>query len=415
VNLLIEENHDLPLVDVDALVAVGHAHDPPGKEGLARHSFELLRRGAGGKSRAEIDAALDDLGAEVSTSHYADGIAYSVRCLARNVEPALALLRDVLFRPALAEDEHQRLVREGLASLDDMRDDDATLASRYFDRYALAGHPYGRTGLGTQASLESLTRDDAAAWVERNVHAASMVLGFAGDLTAARAEALAAATLAAAPAARVLPAALPAVAPAERRTILVDKPERAQANVVIGHAAPPPSHADAIALSVASTAFGGTFTSRLVSEVRVKRGWSYSVGCRVLRARAGHTFRIRVVPSADRVVDTLALVLDLYAAFAAAGPSDEEVEFAKSYLCGGHAFDVATASDRLERRVEGALWGLPADHHATIVGRLAAVTPDEVRAATTRWLRPDASVTTIVASADAIELADAEVVPYDSY
>ncbi len=412
---LIEENHDLPLVDVEALVAVGHAYDPPGKEGLARHAFELLRRGAGGRSRAEIDAAFDALGAEVGATHYADGVAYSVRCLARNVEPTLALLGDVLFRPALAEEEHHRLLREGLAALDDMRDDDATLAARYFDRYALAGHPYGRTGLGTRASLESLTRDDAAAWVERNVHAASVLLGFAGDLPAARAEALAATTLAAAAGAGALPPPLAPVASGDRRTVLVDKPERAQANVVIGHAAPPPSHPDALALSVASTAFGGTFTSRLVSEVRVKRGWSYSVGCRVHRARAGHTFRIRVVPSADRAADTLALVLDLYASFADAGPSDEEVAFARSYLAGGYAFDVATASDRLERRLEAALWGLPADHHLTHVRRLSAVTPDEVRAAARRWLRPDAVVTTVVASADAIELAGAEVVPYDSY
>jgi zinc protease len=415
VSRIFEESHDLPLVDVEALIRAGHVDDPPGKEGLARHAVELLRRGAGGRSRADVDAAFDALGAEVSASHYADGIAYSVRCLARNIEPTLALLADVLFRPALTDDEHARLVREGLAAIDDMRDDDATLATRYFERYALAGHPYGRTGLGTHDSLEALTRGDAAAWVARNVHAASLVVGFAGDIDGDRAEDLAAALVAASPTARPLPPAPPAPAPGERRVILVDKPDRAQATVVIGHAAPPPAHPDAIALAVACTAFGGTFTSRLVSEVRVKRGWSYSVGCRVTRARAGHTFRIRLVPSVERAIDALALVGDLYAAFAATGPTDEEVEFARSYLVGSHAFDVATAADRLERRIEAALWDLPPDHHLTVVGRVARVTPDEVRAAARRWLRPEASVTTVVASADSIELAGAEVVPYDSY
>src|SRR5262249_43074166 len=158
----------------------------------------------------------------------------------------------------------------------------------------------------------------------------------AGDVPADRAEALAAGILAAAPPARALPAVPAAPRPGERRVVIVDKPDRAQAQVVIGHAGPAPSHPDAPSLSVAITALGGRFTARLVSEVRVKRGWSCSVGCRVQRARAGHTFRIRLVPSVERAVDALALVGDLYAAFAADGPTDEEVEFAKSYLAGGH-------------------------------------------------------------------------------
>ena len=66
--VLVEESHDLPLVDIAVVTAYGSAHDPPGKEGLARHTLELMRRGAAGKTRAEIDDAFDGLGAEVGPS-----------------------------------------------------------------------------------------------------------------------------------------------------------------------------------------------------------------------------------------------------------------------------------------------------------------------------------------------------------
>ena len=413
--VLVEESHDLPLVDIAVVTAYGSAHDPPGKEGLARHTLELMRRGAAAKTRAEIDDAFDGLGAEVGPIYHPDGVGMALRCLSRNVEPVLALLSDVLFRPTLSSDEHARLQREGLAAIDEMREDDVSVAYRFFDRYALWGHPYGRTGLGTPASVEALTRADAAAWAERGLHRDTLLWGFAGDVDTAHAEAALSAALAAAPARGPLPEPLPPVERSARRTLLIDKPDRAQAHVIIGHAAPPPSHPDELALFLGATAFGGTFTSRLVAEVRVKRGWSYSVGCRISRARNGHTFRLRVVPAADRAADTLALVLDLLQAFAAEGPDDDEIDHARSYLAKSHAFEVATASDRLDRRLEQVLWALPPDHHQTFVSRLAAVTPDEVRAAVKRWVRPDAATVVVLASSDAIHLPGAEVLPYDSY
>src|SRR5262249_32951535 len=151
--ILVEEHHDLPLVEVQVVVATGPGADPYGKEGLARHSVELLRRGAGARNRAELDAAFDALGAPLEPLPGYDSAGFRLTCLPRTLGPALALLADVLARPRLDADEHERLRRETLAALDDELDDDATLCVRFHARLALPGHPYGRHPLGSRAAL----------------------------------------------------------------------------------------------------------------------------------------------------------------------------------------------------------------------------------------------------------------------
>src|SRR5262249_8286196 len=170
---------------------------------------------------------------------------------------------------------------------------------------------YGRHPLGSRASLAGLTLDDVRAWIDRNVVRANLIVGFAGDVEPARAAALAETAFVAVPdrPAPPPPAFPPLALAPGRRTYVVDKPERAQTQLVVGHAAPPPSHPDFIALHVAATAFGGSFTSRLMQEVRVKRGWSYGSSFAAVRARGGHSFRLRVAPAAEQTPDTPALVL----------------------------------------------------------------------------------------------------------
>jgi zinc protease len=421
---LIEAKHDLPLVEVEAALAVGPLEDPQGKEGLTRTACELLRRGAGGRSRAALDDAFDALGASLDVGVQYDYAGFTLKCLARNLDAALALLGDVLARPHLDAEEHEKLRRENLAVLDEVRDDDATLATRYFDRAAIAGHPYGRTAIGTEASLESISRDDVAAWAARNVRREKLLVGFGGDVTAERAHALAARLRDALPTGGAAPATFspPPRPSGGRRTILVDKPERQQSQILIGHAAPPASHADFLALHVASTVFGGMFTARLMTEVRVKRGWSYGASFRILKTRVGHTFKLRVFPAAEQTRDTLALVLDMWDEITAKGVTAEEVTFAKAYLEGSWAFEIATPADRVERRIETAVMDLPEDWVDRYADRLRAITPDDVNRAIRAWWDPADATIALTCTAETmapklagLPLGAIEVVAYDSY
>jgi zinc protease len=423
--ILIEESHAIPICHVVVMVRSGASVDPEGHEGLVRHAAELMRRGAGGRSRTELDATLDELGASIDVVVGADSAGFMASGLSRHLPRLVELLVDVLARPRFDEDEHERLRRESLATLDDVRDDDSSLCGRYWDRSAYGGHPYGRTTLGTQASLAALTLDDARAWWKTRLLASHVLIGFAGDVTRARAEALAEQIVGAlpgglAPDEPARPLTVPALP--GRRTILVDKPERTQSQILVGHTAPPRAHADWLALSVGAAVFGGTFTSRLMSEVRVKRGWSYGASCRLGRGRHGAAFRMRVFPSNELTASTLTLVLELFEQIVAEGVTAAEVEFALGYLSGSWPFELVTPSDRLGKQLDTILLGLEPGTYARHLKLLAAISADQVNEAIRRWWKPADAVIALTATADdmlprlqGLPLGELQVVAYDSY
>ena len=102
------------------------------------------------------------------------------------------------------------------------------------------------------------------------------------------------------------------------------------------------------------------FSSRLMQEIRVKRGWSYGAGCALRRSRLPHWFEIWMAAGIDVAGPAVALTLELYADYAANGPTDDEVDFARSYLIGAMPFHVATARQRMQLAVRDAVFDLPA-------------------------------------------------------
>jgi len=423
--VFVEGQSDTPLVWFDVAIRGGAAADPVGLEGLHRHAALLARRGAGTRARAELDSALDGLGAALDVAAGRDSVSLSGLTLERNLDAVIDLAAEVLAAPRFDEAEHARLLRETPQLLDEVRDDDAALATRWFDWSCHPGHPYGRTTLGTEASIAKITRGDAAALWRREVVAPNLVIGLAGDIDDARAERLVARLVerlptTAAPALPTLPASVPAGG--ERRLVLVDKPDRTQAQLRLGHLACRFGDPDTLPLVVAEAAFGGMFSSRLMQEIRVKRGWSYGAGCAVRRSRGPHWFEIWMAPAIEAAADAVALTLELYTDLATRGPTPEEVEFARGYLIGAMPFHTATARMRMQLAVRDAAYDLPLGFTAELPKRLRAVDADQVRAACARQMRPGAVVTVAVTTAAAtragFERAGAgpiSVVAHDAY
>src|SRR5262249_47430739 len=156
--------------------------DPRGTEGLHRHAALLARRGAGARDRTQLDETLDSLGAAIDVSLSRDAVTLSGLALARHLDAAIDLCADILAVPRFAEDEPGRLLRETPQVLDEIRDDDSALATRWFDWMCYPGHPYGRTSLGTEASLAKIERGAATALWRREVVVENLVIGLAGDI-----------------------------------------------------------------------------------------------------------------------------------------------------------------------------------------------------------------------------------------
>lgn len=423
--LLVESQHDLPMVWIQIAIVGGAAGDPPGVDGFHHHLIQLARRGAGPRARLALDTALDVLGATVECWAHRDAMILAGLCLRRNLDRLCALIADILAEPTLARDEHEKLIRESRRRLDDVRDEDDQLAVRYFQRDCVPGHPYGRTLRGTEASLSAIDLADIEAAHRRVVVPENLIIGFAGAIDeddAARYGARLVERLPDAPAPPLPPVSDVPPRPRGRRLLIVDKPERQQAQLAIGHLAPRYGSDETPAVILLETVFGGMFTSRLMQEIRVKRGWSYGADCHWYRSRGPHWFSIHLAPPVEVTADALALTLRMFEELARDGLSAEELAFGQRFLAGNLAFQQATARRRLDQAIRERISSLERGFSSALIEQMAAVTLDEVNRTAETCLHPGDVLCVVVATADDVlpslqyvQSAATCVVPYDFY
>jgi zinc protease len=401
--LLFDEDHTLPLVSITVAMRSGSAHDPAGKEGASRLAMRMLRRGTAGMSAKDIEDQIDRLGGEFSTDVAPSSSAIEGQVIERNLEPFVDLFAKILGAPQFPEDELTRLKRETVAEIIEARDSDRALAQRAFRRALFAGHPYGRSTTGTPKSVESLTDDDVHRAYRLHVNRGNVVVGLSGDVDAAGAKRVAERLVAAIPAGSAPADPIGEPEPRKgRRLVFVDKPERTQTQILIGSLGTSPFDSDHVPLGVANAVFGGSFTSRLMREVRSKRGWSYGASSRLGVDRHRQSFAMWTFPAATDAAACLRLELELLQQFVDKGIAERELAFIKRYLMRSRAFDVDTASKRLHQALDVFVLGLPADYHSAYLEKVGAVTCEEANAAVRARIHPDDALVVVVGTADSI-------------
>ena len=171
----------MPLVALILLIRRGSADDPPGKEGLAALTADMLDEGSGDRSAIEMHEALARLGAQLDTDIGADAALVSVSVLTRYVERTLGLLADVVVRPALREADFARVRQLRLHRLTQLRDAPSAIADRAFVKLLYGDHPYGHTPIGTEQALAGLDVDDVRTFHARGIRPACSTLIAVGD------------------------------------------------------------------------------------------------------------------------------------------------------------------------------------------------------------------------------------------
>ncbi len=421
--VLLETSRALPLVSISVGFKSGALVDSAGKEGTTRLLARLMRRTAGGLDASVIDTRIDSLGASLGADVAHSTMVFQATVISRSLDALVDVLVDTLARPSLVEAELERLQRETLAELTDALDDDRGLARRFFRRRFFGAHPYARSISGTAKSVPSITRADVEAVFKQSFVRENLIFAFSGDIDAERASKIA----------RRISDALPSGAPpsddtpeptivAGRRLVLVDKPDRTQTQILIGCLGSHTRDEDHVALLVANTIFGGTFTARMTQEVRSKRGWSYGAYSNLPFDRRRQTFTMWTFPKADDAGPCLKLELDMLAELREKGVTKQELSWAKRYLVRSHAFAIDTAAKRVGLELDEALYGLPANYYSQYLERVQAVTLEEANSSVKKRLSTDDLLVVVVGTEsvigssvrDAIEgLGSAEVVPFD--
>ncbi|MEE9561955.1 MAG: pitrilysin family protein, partial [Thermoanaerobaculia bacterium] len=284
------EKHGVPVVQINLLIRTGSTADKVGRTGLAALTVEMLDEGAGERDALELAEAIAYLGADLSTwSGYHDS-GIDLFTPLDKLDEALPLLADVVLRPSFDGEELERQRLDRLTALLQARDEPRSIASAQFDRALFgADHPYGR--LADEASLRALKVEDLETFHNTYFKPGNAALIVVGDVTAD----------AMMPKLEVAfggwrDADLPATEVAivdqiEGRTVyLVDKPGAAQSEIRIGRIGAARDTEDYYALVVMNTVLGGSFTSRLNSNLREDKGYTYGARSRFAFRRAPGPF-----------------------------------------------------------------------------------------------------------------------------
>jgi len=398
VKVFVESNTTLPLVAITLTFRVGSVNDPIGKEGLARFVARMARRGAAGKSATELQRTIDSLGADFSSDVGFSTTTFSIEAIRRNLPAVIELIASMLGSPTFADDEIEQLRGEIKSELIEARDNDRGLAGRALRQRLFNDHPYGRPISGRRSSVDGFTRQEVVDFYAKHYGQAHAILAISGHITEVDAHAVAAQLLSNLPQGELLPDSVPDAEPAPPaiQLIVVDKPDRTQTQMYIGTLGTHPRENHFLPLHVSTTVFGGTFTSRLMNEVRSKRGWSYGAYARIGFDRHRDAFTMWTAPAAKDAPDCLRLQLDLLRKWQEKGISQSELAFTKKYLCRSHVFELDTPHKRIVRQMETAIYDLPTDYHATYLPRIKQVSKEAADMAVRERINPNNLVIAVV-------------------
>jgi zinc protease len=421
-SLFVESSDVLPLVDLEVAFPVGSLHDPAGKEGLAQLTGHLMRRGPSGLSQERFEDALAALGARASVEVSMRSTRVRATVLRRNLEPLLALVARMIWRPALRSADYAKLRRQAQASLTARLDDDQTLGALRFRRALFGSHPYGRTLGGTAASLARIDVDRVRGFYRRHIENGDFIVGIAGDVAERDARSLIEAHFPALGVCWRQDRKLGATRTRRgRHVVIVDKPERTQTQLFIGTLGARTRDPKLFPLIVSNTAFGGTFSGPLMQEIRGVRGWSYGAYSRLLHSTQRDAWYMWTAPASEYSADCATLQLELLERWVERGTKLNELKFAQRYLINSHCFDRDTPSKRLEATMDVELLGIPrryVDEHDRLI---AGVTRAQANEATRARISPRDLTIVVVATAAEVAssfealpgLASIEIVPFD--
>jgi zinc protease len=408
--ILVAERHEIPVVNFWLDIDSGYAADQFAAPGTARLTSALITGGTKRRNALQISEETQNLGAQISAGANLDLCTVSLSALKPALDESLDLFADVLLNPVFPQTDFERQQQLQLAAIANEKVTPLQMALRALPPLLFgAGHAYGLplTGSGTEESVSGLTRDDVVKFHSTWFRPNNAILVVVGDTTLEEIKPklerfLSEWTSGAVPTKNVAEVALPS----KPAIYLIDKPGAQHSVVIAGTIAPPPSAEREVTLETMNSVFGGTFGARLNMNLREDKHWSYGAASLLYGAKAQRPYLAYASVQGDKTADTVSEMLsEMHGMLGARPVSDEELEKVKQQqileLPGAHETMNAVGTlfgDLLQ-------FGLPLDFYDTYVGRVIALTKNEIERCAESLLNPDHIIWLIVGDKATIEPA----------
>lgn len=390
------EDHGLPMLDVAVDFPAGSGFDVAGKVGVANLTFGMLTLGSQGLSEDDVARRLADIGAQLGGKFDSDRAGLRLRTLSNAAERdvALEIVSRVLQQPLFPEPVLLREKARWIANLKEAETQPESIADKAFGSAVFGVHPYGwHTEV---ADVEKIQREQLETFYRSHYGASNAVVSLMGDISRAEAEAIAQRLTENLPSGGTdarIPAVMIRIQPDERR---IAHPA-SQSHILIGTPGVARSDEDYFPLYVGNYILGGGgFVSRLMNEVREKRGLAYSVYSYFTPMQQPGAFQIGLQTKKEQADEALALVRQTLRTFVDKGVTAKELRAAKQNIVGGFPLRIDSNRKIIEYLGVIGFYELPLSYLDDFTVRVEKVTAAQIHDAFKRRIDPDALATVIV-------------------
>jgi len=391
------EDHDLPLVTVQAYIRTGSIYDPDGKAGLAGITGAALRGGGTSSTTPEaFDEELEFMASSIESGIGTDSGGVSLNTLTKNLDRTLELYAQVMMSPAFREDRVNQVKNQVIEAIRRRNDDPRELADRELARAIYAGHPLGR--ISTVKSVMAITRDDLTAFHRRFFHPGNVILTVAGDFN--RKEMLKKLERAFGPWKREQ-APLPEIStpePGGKPAVLLVRKDIDQSVIRMGHLGIDKNNPDLHAVTVMNGILGGNgFSSRLMRIIRTREGLAYNVDSSFQAGRRfPGTFEAETETKSETTARAITLMGEIIKGMTTRHVEDTELALAKESIINSFIFAFTNAASVANQRARLEFYGYPEGFLEDFRKKIAAVTKEDVLRAARKYLRPEELILVVV-------------------
>ncbi len=387
----IQEDHRLPLLDVNVLVRTGSYYEPAGELGTAALAGELLRTGGTKNYPTEqLEERLDFIAAELSASMGREQANVSLNVPQKDADEALRILADVLRYPAFDESLLELAKQQTIFSLRRSNDTPGSMLRREFSRLLYTEeHPSGRTP--TPERIGQISRDDLIRFHSRYFHPNQIMLGLTGDFDKTEMLLKLRELLGDWSSGEVSLPLLPMANQQPKPGVYYIPKEVNQSNLRIGHWGTNRDNPDRFAISLMNSILGGSaFSSRISQRVRTEEGLAYSVGTAFPTSQRDISFFLAAAQTkTESTVQAIDSILDEVGKIGAERVSRNEFDTAKEMFLYGYVFRYTDPARSLAALMQVEYDGLPSDYLQKQFAGYQAVTPEDIQRVARDYLRPD--------------------------
>ena len=369
----------VPITQMALSFDAGTSADSPTARGLQALSLGMLDEGTETLSSQAFAEARERLGAEIGSGASLDRSTVSLSALSANLAPSVALLSDVVRRPAYAPAELERVRAQALTGIEEQKKDPQGIASRALPALLYGpNHPYASLPGGDEATVRGVTRDQLLALRDRWFRPDNLKIYLVSDRPLAEVQPLLEAQFGtwAAPAVakgiKSFDGVTAATGPS--RIVLIDRPGSPQSYIAAAEVTPLDPRSDVIAVASANDVLGGNFLSRLNMDLREEKGWSYGVSGSLSLNQHAVPYTIVAPVQADKTGAAIAELRQQIGAFLTTnGVTKEELDRTVAKSVNQLPGQFESAESVLGAMMRNDLLGRPDDYYETVAAKYRAL------------------------------------------